>query len=248
MRAFIFAAGLGTRLKPFTEHHPKALVPIGGVPMLQRVIEKLKAAGVTDFVVNVHHFADQITNFLSANSNFGVNIAISDETGLLRDTGGALLHARHLFPGNEPILIHNADILTDFDVNDMASKHMIHKADVTLLCDKRESSRQLFFDSDTHQLRGWKNLKTGETIPQNFDEIEQTCTPLAFGGVHLINPPILQAIANYSTDEAFPIIPFYLSIINTHTVIYHTPETRYTWFDIGKPETLAMAERSIINS
>lgn len=113
MYAFVFAAGLGTRLKPFTEHHPKALVPVGGVPMLQRVILKLKENGITNIVVNVHHFASQILEFLEQNKNFGVNIIISDETDCLLDTGGAMLHAKNLFPKNERILIHNVDILTN---------------------------------------------------------------------------------------------------------------------------------------
>ncbi len=244
MRAFIFAAGLGTRLKPFTEHHPKALVPVCGVPMLQRVILKLKNAGIKDFVINVHHFAQQIIDFLAQNDNFGVNILISHEVEHPMETGGALLYAANLFKGEEPILIHNADILTDFDVNEMLAKHEKYGADATLLVAHRESSRQIYFDRNTHVLHGWRNLKTGESIPENFTDYDDydSC---AFGGVHIINPSVLQEIRHYATTDVFPIFPFYLSAISRLKIVSFMPEKPYNWFDIGKPETLQKAEDSL---
>ena len=244
MRAFIFAAGLGTRLKPFTDNHPKALVPVGGVPMLQRVILKLKDAGISDIVVNVHHFASQIIDFLKDNENFGVNIRISHEKERPLETGGALLYASYLFPGDEPIMIHNADILTDFDVKEMLAKHEVFNADVTLLVAHRNSTRQIFFDKYTHELKGWKNFTTGESIPADLSDFEQ-CDGCAFGGVHIMNPSVLEEIRKYATSDVFPIFPFYLSDISKIKIVSFMPEKSYKWFDIGKPETLQQAEQSL---
>lgn len=246
MYAFVFAAGLGTRLKPFTEHHPKALVPVGGVPMLQRVILKLKENGITNIVVNVHHFASQILEFLEQNKNFGVNIIISDETSCLLDTGGAMLHAKNLFPKNERILIHNVDILTNFDVKEMLKFHTATGADATLLTKHRNSSRQLYFDIVDHKLKGWKNLTSGESIPKDF-EVTDSYESMAFGGVHIINHGVLDKIEQYATTKVFPIIPFYLSTIDSLNIHSFVPENEYQWFDIGKPETLHAAEDALKN-
>ncbi len=246
MRAFIFAAGMGTRLKPFTEYHPKALVPVGGVPMLERVIVKLKNSGIEDFVINVHHFASQILDFLKSNNDFGVNITISDESSKLLDTGGALLHAEKLFSEKEPILIHNADILTDFDIREMLAFHNAHNADATLLVAHRNSSRQLYFEKVSHRLYGWKNLNTGASIPKDFSTLPDFDN-MAFGGVHIITRKVLDELCKYATSDVFPIIPFYLDAVNKLNIIAYTPQSDYTWFDIGKPETLASAENFLKN-
>ncbi len=239
----IFAAGLGTRLKPFTLSNPKALVPVGGRPMLQRVIERMKEAGISYIVINVHHFAEKVIDFLKENDNFGIEIRVSDESDLLLDTGGGIAHAVPLLEAGEPILVHNADILTDFSIKEMAEAHELSGADATLLCAERQSSRMLYFDENDN-LVGWQNLNTGETRPAGFTP-DRSMRPLAFGGVHIISPNLLQDFAAESerNGRVFSIIPFYLNIINRHEIKAWTPSKGFNWYDVGKPETLAAAEK-----
>lgn len=161
----IFAAGLGTRLRPLTDNMPKALVPVAGKTMLERVILKLKDASFHDITINIHHFGSQIIDFLRANQNFGVDIHISDERGELLDTGGGIKKARPLLESNEPFLIHNADILTDLDLNAFYHHHLESDADATLLTNHRKTSRYLLMNQD-NRLCGWTNLSTGEVLPQ----------------------------------------------------------------------------------
>lgn len=245
MIGMIFAAGLGTRLKPFTLNNPKALVPVGGKPMLQRVLERMKGAGISYVVVNVHHFAHKITDFLTANNNFGMEIRISDESTQLLDTGGGIAKAAPLLDRGEPILVHNADILSDFPINDMIAAHSTAGADATLLCSHRQSSRMLYFDEEEN-LAGWQNLNTGETRPAGFTP-DQLMTPLAFGGVHIISPDFLPAFVEQSNghERVFSIIPFYLSNIHQHKIKAWTPSGSFSWFDVGKPEALAKANAFI---
>ncbi len=236
----IFAAGIGSRLKPFTLSHPKALVEVGGVPMLERVILKLKAAGVGHIVVNVHHFADQIITFIKENNNFGCDILVSDERDELLDTGGGLLKAAPLFLPDVPIVLHNADILTDFSIADMARDL---DCDARLLVSRRSSSRALYFDKDM-RMRGWGNLKAGEIKPANL------CTdglnPLAFGGVHIIKPSVLGALKEYAPAKVFSIIDFYVHACPTLCIEGYAPaDGTYRWFDVGKPETLEAARKSL---
>lgn len=250
MKALIFAAGIGSRLKPFTYNHPKALAPVNGVPMLQRVIDKLAAAGVGEIVVNVHHFADQIEDFLRANNNFGLNITISDERSLLLDTGGGLLKAVDLLfdNDNEPVILHNADILTDFPIDEMLSQHLATDADATLLVAPRKSSRQLLFDSE-NSLKGWHNVATGEFRPEITQEEAAKLTPLAFGGVHIVNRSILEPLRDYAArngGNAFSITSFYLSASGFLTIKGFTPVKPFRWHDIGTPDKLAAAEQSLI--
>ena len=249
MKALIFAAGLGTRLRPFTLEHPKALVPLAGIPMLERVIRKVIDAGITDIVVNVHHFASQIVDFLNDKDNFGADIHISDESRLLLDTGGGLLNARRWLQGDDPILIHNADILTDFPIAEMAEAHRRAKALATLLVDKRGSSRQLLFNNG-RMLCGWENLKTGEVLPpqlaQHAGAIPDSVLPLAFGGVHIVSPEIFPLLTSYhSPGTPFPIVPFYVSICGHCQLLGYTPSQPYMWHDIGRPESLSAATASI---
>ncbi|MDE6144698.1 MAG: NTP transferase domain-containing protein [Muribaculaceae bacterium] len=227
MKAMVFAAGNGTRLRPFTLHHPKALVKVGGTPMLQHVIENLKATGVTQIVVNVHHFAEQIEQFLAANANFGINIAVTDERALLLDTGGGLLNARRFLDGTEPILLHNADILTNLPLDSLT----LH-GNATLAVSHRQSSRSLVFDND-NRLCGWINHKTSET-KGNADGL---C--YSFNGIHLVSPQIFPALSNYG-EEVFSLTPFYVA--NSSVMeIYGQDISDYKWFDVGKPESLADA-------
>ena len=146
MKAMIFAAGLGTRLKPLTDHMPKALVPVNGRPMLEHVILKLKQSGFNELVINIHHFGEQIIDFLEANQNFGLTIHISDEREQLLDTGGGIKKAAPFFQGNEPFLIHNVDILSDTDLKALYEYHLHSGNDATLLASKRTTARYLLFD------------------------------------------------------------------------------------------------------
>lgn len=245
MKAMIFAAGLGTRLKPFTLHHPKALVEVGGKPMLQHVIENIARAGIHQIIINVHHFADQIAGFVSANHNFGQEILISDETDELLDTGGGLLNVRSFLDcEKEPFLVHNADILTDLPLRYLIDSHCASGADVTLLADRRTSQRQLWFSAEEKRLRGWSNSATGASLPPGYDPSLTADTPLAFGGVHVISPsifPYLEAV----DKKAFPIVPVYVSACRQLNIRAYQPEAgSYRWFDIGKPEALERARES----
>ena len=156
MKAMIFAAGLGTRLKPLTDSTPKALLPINGKPMLEHVILKLKDAGFHQIAINVHHLGDQIINFLAANNNFGIQIHISDERDYLLDTGGGIKHAAAFLQGNEPFLIHNVDILSDIDLRALYNHHIETNPLATLLVSKRNTSRYLLFNKE-NKLCGWRN-------------------------------------------------------------------------------------------
>lgn len=249
MKAMIFAAGVGSRLKPYTDFHPKALVPVGGIPALERVICKIKEAGVTDAVVNVHHFGSQITEFLRANDDFGMNIRISDETGCLLDTGGGLLKAASLLTSmdEEPILLHNADIITDFPLSEMLYEHESNRSDVTLLVDERKSSRQLCFSSDM-KLKGWQNLKTGEVRPAGC--ATEDLISLAFGGVHIISPAIFSCLNEYAGENGganipFSIIPFYLWSMGRLRITGYKPSKPYMWHDVGTSEKLAEANKAL---
>lgn len=241
MKALIFAAGLGTRLRPLTLDRPKALVEVDGVPMLGRVIENVKRAGVTDVVVNVHHFARMIKDYIAANDRFGINITVSDESDLLLDTGGGLLKAAPLLQGDEPVLMHNADILTDLDLTRLT----LRQGDAaTLLVAERHTSRLLVADAESGLLRGWVNVTTGETRPTGFVERADDCRR-AFGGIHLIDPRLLlPALRAYATEPAFPIMPFYLAECGRLNIRMQELQG-YRWFDIGKPESLQQAEQWI---
>lgn len=258
MKAMIFAAGLGTRLKPFTLEHPKALVPVGGIPMLERVILNLANAGVSEIVVNTHHFASQITDFLRGHGNFGLDIKVSDESECLLDTGGGLLKARRLLmegDSNEPILLHNADVLTDAPIREMLDSNLSSGADVTLLCSHRNSSRTLYFDSSNGELVGWENIKTGDRKPDGFIPGDNAdATP--FGGMHIVNPatvfPLLEKYAydisvnGDASSLPFSIIPFYLASIGNLDIRRYLLPDGCKWFDVGTTEKLAAAESSIM--
>ncbi|MBR2147636.1 MAG: nucleotidyltransferase family protein, partial [Muribaculaceae bacterium] len=217
MKAMIFAAGLGTRLRPLTNDRPKALVEIGGKTMLERVITKLSTTGFDDITINIHHFGEKIIDFLRKNDNFGLNIHISDERDLLLDTGGGILKARHLLDGDEPFLVHNADILTDIDLNAMYQSHLESKAMATVLVKDRKTSRYFVFDND-HRLQGWINRSTGETRPDGFVHREGM-HELAFGGIHIISPSIFNELEKYSKGQPkFSITPFYVDECHNHLI------------------------------
>lgn len=244
MKAMIFAAGLGTRLRPITDSIPKALVPVGDKPVLQFVIERIKSVGITDVVVNVHHFADQVCKFLNENSNFGLNISISDETNLLLDTGGGLLKALPLLGYDEPVLLHNADILTDVPLEQMIESHQLSGADASLLVWHRDTSRKLLFSS-LNEMKGWVNTLTGETRPNRLDQ--SMLTPLAFGGVHIVSPSLFPFLNKYalSSGEVFSMTPFYIEACMNARIQGFTPSEPFNWFDIGRPESLLKASEFV---
>lgn len=237
MQAMILAAGLGTRLRPWTLHHPKALVPVGGVPMLERVIMRLKDQGFGKIVVNVHHFADQIEAFLSAN-DFGVEIAVSDERGLLLDTGGAILHAAPLFDSG-PVLVHNVDILSNADLSGLVRVHTLSGADSTLLVSGRKSSRKLIFDEGM-RLCGWHDLKENVYKPEEFIW-KEGCREYAFSGIHVVGERALEEMRRREPEPKFSIIDFLLSSRHKCKVRGYLQEG-LELIDIGKPETLERAE------
>ena len=240
MKAMIFAAGLGTRLRPLTDHMPKALVPVAGVPMLQRVILRLKEAGFDDIVINIHHFGEQILDFLKANNDFGVRIRISDERGELLDTGGGILKARPLLDDGEPFLIHNADILTHIDLAAFYCHHVESGADATLLTNHRQTARYLLADG-SNRLCGWVNKSTGETLPPGTPYEEGRYNELAFGCVHVLSPSVFGYMGRGRWTGKFSIIPFYIDICRQARIQCYPIDTE-GWFDVGKPETLAQAE------
>lgn len=244
MKAMIFAAGLGTRLRPLTDEMPKALIPVAGVPMLERVIRKMIAAGVDDITVNVHHFSEKIIDFLRSNDDFGITIHVSDESGRLLDTGGGILYARHRLDGNEPFIVHNADILTDIDIAELYRRHIATGADATLLVSPRVTSRYLIFD-ENNRLRGWTNTGTGEVRPEGFVVDVNHHKQLAFGGVHVVSPTIFPSLEVFSSDAKFSIIPYYLSVCSTLKICGYTPERAFGWHDIGKPASLLEAEKAV---
>ncbi|WP_281643809.1 nucleotidyltransferase family protein [Bacteroides zoogleoformans] len=240
MKAMIFAAGLGTRLCPLTDHMPKALVPVAGRPMLERVILRLKDAGFNDITVNIHHFGDQIIDFLRTHNNFGTDIHISDERDMLLDTGGGISKARPFLDGNEPFLVHNADILSETNLAAFYHRHVGSKAEATLLVSHRETSRYLLFD-ENFRLNGWINKSTGEVRPEGFDCRKKEYRELAFGGIHVISPSLFRFMDNERWTGKFSIIPFYLSVCHEACIQGYVPQGEQ-WFDVGKIETLKKAE------
>lgn len=239
MKALIFAAGMGTRLQEHTQNKPKALVMLGGKPLLQHAIEHLKSFGITDITINVFHFADQIIEFVNDQKAFGITIHISDERDQLLDTGGGLLKAAHFLKGSEPVLLYNVDVISNLDIQKVVAYHTEQKNLATLVVRKRETSRYLMFDQ-TLQLSGWKNFATGESIvsrEQSFNQSE----PFAFSGIHVISPEIFGLIEETSR---FPIIDLYLRLAKQHTIKGY-PDNSDFWMDLGKPDQLAEAEKRL---
>lgn len=235
--AMIFAAGLGTRLRPLTDTMPKALVPVAGAPLLAHVIRRLKGAGYDRLVVNVHHFPEQIRQYLSVH-DFGVHIDISDESGLLLETGGAVRHARPLLEGADRFLVHNVDIISDLDL-DWFERQWRPDALATLLVSERKTSRYLLFDDDL-RLVGWTNVSTGE-VRSPYPSLDvSACRRLAFAGIHGMSSKILDVMEDF--PERFPIMDFYLQVCDRHPIYAALPE-QLSLVDVGKFDSLAEAER-----
>ena len=248
----IFAAGLGTRLKPLTDTMPKALVRVGGEPLIKRVIMNLAAAGVDRIVVNVHHFAEQIIDYLKDNDNFGLDIRISDETAGLLETGGGIKKAAPLFDPAAPILIHNVDILSNVNLSEfyqIASQseegrvkseesNCCDAVDAVLLVSWRKTKRYLLFDDDM-KLVGWTNIETGEVRSPYPDLDPKKCRMYAFAGIHALSPRLLKMMDEF--PDRFGIIDFYLKACATHSIKGYVKDD-LKLMDIGKLDTLAQAE------
>ncbi|MBC8144132.1 MAG: nucleotidyltransferase family protein [bacterium] len=234
MDAMILAAGLGTRLRPITQSLPKALVEVGGVPMLKLVAQRLIAAGATRLIVNVHHHPQQIIDYIASNAGFGVETHVSDESGELLDTGGALLQARPLFTRDAPFILHNVDVVTDIDLGAMYRAHVASNALATLAVMRREASRYLMFDDDG-TLCGFGNAATG--LHREARTPVGQAEHLGFSGVHILDPQVFDLMME---TGAFSIITMYMRLAANHRIAaYRVDESR--WIDIGKPEQLEQA-------
>lgn len=241
MRAMLFAAGKGTRLRPITDRLPKALVPVAGKPLLAIIIERLRNAGVEEIVINIHHFGEQILDYLS-NNDFGVNISVSDERESLLDTGGGLKKAVPLFSSsNEPILLHNVDILSDADIALFYEKSSTQAA--TLLVSSRKTSRYLLFD-ENNCLRAWQNVMTGEVRTPYADIDLGRLRPYAFSGIHCFSPSLFPLMEIFA--DRFSLIDFYLQVCDKVDVKCEVnPDLRM--LDVGKIDTLERAEEFLQN-
>lgn len=240
MKAMVLAAGLGTRLRPWTLSHPKALVPVGGVPMLERVIRSLVSEGFDDIVVNVHHFAGQVVDFLEAHE-FGARVRVSDESERLLDTGGALVKAFPLLFGEsaEPVLVHNVDILSDCRLGDFMRGHVASGSDVSLLVSRRDSSRRLAFDGGM-ELRGWHNVESGAVRPEGFTPSE-AYREYAFSGIYAVGRRAVEEMAESGRGVAFPVMDYFLDPARRCRVRGEVAGS-LRLIDIGKPATLSRAD------
>ena len=237
----IFAAGRGTRLKPITDKIPKALVSVVGKPLLQHTIEKLKQYGFNEIIINVHHFADQIIEFVLSNNSFNIKIEFSEESELL-DTGGGIKKASYFFNDNKPFLVHNVDILSNINLNELYLFHKNSNSAATLACSVRQTSRYLLFN-ENNMLKGWINKSNGQTksaVP-NFNPVNYK--ELAFSGIHVLNPSLINEMNEF--PDKFSIIDFYLSICYHKPIIAYNPlKTRM--IDVGKPESLKEANKFLL--
>lgn len=248
MKTLIFAAGLGTRLKPLTDTMPKALVPVCGRPLIEHVSRKLKASGVESAVVNVHHFADMIEEWAAAQDIMPMEV--SDERTCLLETGGGVLHARRYLEGCGHFLIHNVDIISNLDIAWFASQ-VRENSMATLLVSDRKTSRYLLFDPDTMRLVGWTNVTTGE-IKSPYPDLDMTkCLKMAFSGIHMMSDTVFDVMDLYVREKGidpvsprFPIMDFYLSVC-AEKGIYGVVANELELVDVGKLDTLEEAQKAV---
>lgn len=230
----IFAAGLGTRFKPWTDHHPKALAMVNGKSLLQRNIEYLQAQGITDVVVNVHHFADQIVEAVAQNQGWGSHVTISDETDAVLETGGGLVKARPLLDGDRPFVTINADILTDFNIGDLLAFHHQEKALISFAVSDRTTSRYFLFD-ENNRLSGWTNTQTGEEkIVRPVDNLRR----MAYSCVVVFEPAVFPLIRQ---SGKFSLTDMYLDLAPSHKIMGF-PHSGDRWIDVGKTDSVKKAE------
>jgi MurNAc alpha-1-phosphate uridylyltransferase len=234
MQAMIFAAGLGTRFKPWTDSHPKALAPVNGKSLLQRNVEYLRSYAIKDVVVNVHHFADQVIDAIARNNGWGSTIIISDERDEVLETGGGLLRAKDLFTPGERFLTCNADILTDLDIYKLIDFHKKHKPLISFGVTRRKTSRYFLFD-ENDRLCGWRNTTTGE---EKISIEKPGLVEKAYSCVVIFEPEIFSLIP---FTGKFSLVDVYLKLAHDHTILGfdHTGDR---FADVGKPESIAVAE------
>lgn len=238
MKAMVLAAGLGTRLRPLTNDRPKALVDVAGKTLLELTLTRLRSFGVREVIINVHHFADMVVEYLNAHQNFGMQIAISREDVLL-DTGGGLKKAAWFFLENkEPFLVHNVDVLSSIDLARMTAFHVQQQAIATLAVQDRATSRYLLFDSEGH-LRG---RRAGRDGPLELVRPAHHVDAFAFAGIHIISPRLLPLLTE---DGAFSIITSYLRLASVGEKICAFRADEYAWRDMGKLENIAKAAEDL---
>jgi NDP-sugar pyrophosphorylase family protein len=246
MKAMILAAGLGTRLRPLTDDRPKALVEINGRTLLEIALSRLRSFGIREVIINVHHFADMIVEYLKTNDNFGMSIEVSREEVLL-DTGGGLKKAAYFFADSsrpeEPFIVHNVDVLSTIDLRRMVQFHNENQALATLAVEDRKTSRYLLFD-ERRQLCGRRSAgdQEPELIRSSLVQSAQQLQALAFSGIHVISPRLL---AMMTEDRAFSIITSYLRLAAQEEKILAFRADEYYWRDLGKPENLAQAAQDL---
>ena len=237
MKAFILAAGLGTRLYPFTSDRPKALVELNGKTLLERAIRKVSELDVSEIIVNIHHFGDQIINHLKENKNFGFQVTISDERDQLLDTGGALLKARHLLGDKEPFLLYNVDVLSSVNLSELLDFHNNKGGLATLSVRNRQTDRYLVFSPEM-LLSGWRNMNTGE---EKLSRTDKDLKNYANSGIQIIRPEIFPLITE---SGKFSLIHLYLRLAKSED-IYGYLDTSDLWMDLGKPDQLIEAQKII---
>lgn len=234
MKAFVFCAGLGTRFKPWTDIHPKALALVNGKSLLQHNIEYLQQYGISEVIINVHHFADQIIDAVKKNKGWGSNIIISDETNNVLETGGGLMKAKHHFSTNEPFVTLNVDILTDLDLKSLISFHKQHKPLISFGITDRKTSRYFLFDGNS-RLCGWRNTKSGEekiVVPKN-NLVEK-----AYSTIVVLDSKIFSLIP---FTGKFSLVDVYLYLAPDHIILGYD-HSGDKLVDVGKPESIAIAE------
>lgn len=229
MKAMILAAGLGTRLKPLTDKIPKALVSYEGQPLIEHVIKKLINHGFDEIIVNVHHFAGQITEYLRNKKKFGIRIEISDESDLLLDTGGGLKKAAWFFDDGNPFLVHNVDIISDTDLSALYKNHLDYQPIAMLSVRSRKSSRCLLFD-ESGILCGWKNFTTGQVIMPR--KTENPPLEMAFNGIQILSTRIFDFMPD---NEVFSLIDLYLNLAARENIRYYYDNST-SWIDAGKKQ------------
>jgi N-acetyl-alpha-D-muramate 1-phosphate uridylyltransferase len=235
MKGMIFAAGLGTRFKPWTDKHPKALALVNGKSLLQRNVEYLQQYGINDVVVNVHHFPDQIIDAIKVYQAWGSNIIISDESDVVLETGGGLVKARRLLEGDEPFVTINVDILTNLDLDKLLAFHEQHKPLISFGVTNRETSRYFLFD-ESNRLCGWRNTKTGEEkISINKPNLVQK----AYSCVVVFQPEVFGLI---NQKGKFSLTETYLDLAKDHLILGYD-HSGDELVDVGKPESVAVAEK-----
>ncbi|MFQ5630645.1 MAG: NDP-sugar synthase [bacterium] len=238
MKAMILAAGLGTRLRPFTNDRPKALIKIGGIPLIDYVINKLKKFGISEIIINTHHFAEQVSDSLRTKNNFNISIEITHEERLL-NTGGGLKNAGWFFDNSEPFVLYNTDVLSNIDLAAMLYVHKNTTALATLAVRRRKTLRYFLFD-EQDKLVGWESKASSER--RIVAEPEGDTSPLSFMGIHLISPKIFDL---FIERGAFSIVDAYLRLAGEGHIIKAFHADEYAWLDLGRKGNLEKAERMV---